>query len=760
MCRNKSRQEPLRGAGTGEPEGRTRTGASTRKRNTGNKPIKVDLQQNGEKNRRLYTAGRGRGPFAAGCCVGQDILPEGPVEAVLRKNVTFKTLVDLKDNFITFVWSFNLGNELVPIVTVTPTGETVAEGYTGRVLVNRTNGFLALGPVRARDRGYYYATMVTSIKMTTAETMLRVLGCCELYALPEGPVDAVLGKNVTFKTLIDPKEELIDIAWFFNSGSELIRVVTASQEWKSIVLEGYRGRVTVNRTNGFLTLGPLAANDNGEYYANILTAKGLKTGETKLQVLEPVSGVSIRAKEFNSTVVLTCSAEGSFIKFSWINDTTPIVADETRLSIKEDGTTSTLTICGIQTSDLVGPIYCTAGNHLEVEKSAPFNLTAIFPPLSSALITQPSVAPGLTASVQPDHVREGQNVTLTCDTSHKLPRQTPVVWFRNGQPVARPPRFQAGAEDAGNYTCAVEGQESVHSNAVFLDVHYAPVNVSVEVSLTGGLPEGSTVNLTCSSAANPAADRYSWYRRTASSDLLQVGSGQVLSLPSLELSHAGLYVCQAGNPLGENSSTEVLLEVDVSETAPDPADLSEKDEEGGELTTSSQVTTSSHATVSPYSAPSSHAMTPSRTIMSPFTTKPSHVTTSPYATTSSQSATTQKDRDTGLDYQDFLDIHRAWFDKLQVEMMEMRLSFERSLRQMESRTHSLLWSMSRRLERMAEVMGHNSAPSHHKTFVSLNRLLPSGISAVTPSSQPPGSRPLNLHIKSQRTRAGRKGKRS
>lgn len=98
------------------------------------------------------------------------------MEAVLRKNVTFKTLVDLRDDFITFVWSFNHGSQLVPIVTVTPTGETVAEGYQGRVLVNRTNGFLTLGSVEAKDRGYYYATIVTSEKIKTGETMLRVLG--------------------------------------------------------------------------------------------------------------------------------------------------------------------------------------------------------------------------------------------------------------------------------------------------------------------------------------------------------------------------------------------------------------------------------------------------------------------------------------------------------------------------------------------------------------------------------------------------------
>lgn len=66
---------------------------------------------------------------------------------------------------------------------------------------------------------------------------------------------------------------------------------------------------------------------------------------------------------------------------------------------------------------------------------------------------------------------------------------------------------------------------------------YAPVNVLIEVSRIGSLAEGISINLTCSSTANPAAGRYTWYRRTASSSLLKVASGQVLSLPSLKRSN-------------------------------------------------------------------------------------------------------------------------------------------------------------------------------------------------------------------------------
>lgn len=87
-----------------------------------------------------------------------------------------------------------------------------------------------------------------------------------------------------------------------------------------------------------------------------------------------------------------------------------------------------------------------------------------------------------------------------------------------------------------------------------------PLNVSVEVSYSGSLIFNSTVNLTCSSVANPVADSYTWYKWTASSSsMLLVDSGQVLSISSFKESDTGLYICQARNQVGVGNSTEVKL---------------------------------------------------------------------------------------------------------------------------------------------------------------------------------------------------------
>ncbi|TWW79546.1 hypothetical protein D4764_10G0005760 [Takifugu flavidus] len=121
-------------------------------------------------------------------------------------------------------------------------------------------------------------------------------------------------------------------------------------------------------------------------------------------------------------------------------------------------------------------------------------------------------------------------------------------------------------DHSGRYHCQAwnsissRGVDHFNSSAVLLQVYYVPENISITIN-PAHVVWGSSVTLTCSSDANPPADTYIWYRNTnsSSSNGSQVGSGQVLSISSMEALHSGLYLCQARNQVGGKNSTEVLL---------------------------------------------------------------------------------------------------------------------------------------------------------------------------------------------------------
>ncbi|KAF4075431.1 hypothetical protein AMELA_G00234590 [Ameiurus melas] len=160
----------------------------------------------------------------------------------------------------------------------------------------------------------------------------------------------------------------------------------------------------------------------------------------------------------------------------------------------------------------------------------------------------------------PVSVVEGDEVTLTCKTTCSL-TDTPVfTWHKNGRllfPVtsSNPLRLPSVSQNnAGYYRCGVQGQ-SYRSPAVTLDVQYPPKRVSVSISSSGEIVEGSVVTLTCSSDANPPVETYTWYKMDESSP---VGSGQSYSF-TLSSNSSGWFYCMAQNKYGSQSAAAVPL---------------------------------------------------------------------------------------------------------------------------------------------------------------------------------------------------------
>ncbi|KAG5278361.1 hypothetical protein AALO_G00098120 [Alosa alosa] len=167
--------------------------------------------------------------------------------------------------------------------------------------------------------------------------------------------------------------------------------------------------------------------------------------------------------------------------------------------------------------------------------------------------------------VSPETVKEGDNVTLTCNATCTLSNNPTYIWYRNSQLHKHTAgnRLAIGsvsAEDAGEYSCAVQGHEIHGSPKRTLNVRYAPKHTSASVLPSGDIEEGSSVTLTCSSDANPPAHNYTWYKMLKDRSS-QVGSSQNHSFVNISSEQSGLYYCVAENVIGKYNSSAVQINV-------------------------------------------------------------------------------------------------------------------------------------------------------------------------------------------------------
>ncbi|MBN3311523.1 SN protein, partial [Atractosteus spatula] len=162
-------------------------------------------------------------------------------------------------------------------------------------------------------------------------------------------------------------------------------------------------------------------------------------------------------------------------------------------------------------------------------------------------------------------VREGDSVTLTCDTGNCSPAQTQLTWFKNDQPL---PHTQTAANTlhfnpvssghSGLYSCAPRDTTGSRSPPFPLDVQYAPKGTSVSISPSGAIAEGSSVTLTCSSSANPPVKNYSWFKINGTGPLYKGPNYTIINISSAD---SGQYYCEAQNEIGALNSTAVNLTV-------------------------------------------------------------------------------------------------------------------------------------------------------------------------------------------------------
>ncbi|KAK1895573.1 Sialoadhesin [Dissostichus eleginoides] len=118
-------------------------------------------------------------------------------------------------------------------------------------------------------------------------------------------------------------------------------------------------------------------------------------------------------------------------------------------------------------------------------------------------------------------------------------------------------------QHVGAYTCRPIPPQNVQSPPLKLALGYSPRYTSIAVFPVGGLSEGESVTLTCSSDAAPPVESFAWFKDMESGSIPDSFRPQ-LRLSQVRYTDRGEYFCVARNSLGTDRSNPLLLNVTYS----------------------------------------------------------------------------------------------------------------------------------------------------------------------------------------------------
>ncbi|XP_066575510.1 carcinoembryonic antigen-related cell adhesion molecule 6 isoform X2 [Amia ocellicauda] len=381
-------------------------------------------------------------------------------------------------------------------------------------------------------------------------------GCCALQlVLPPGPVNGTVGGSVRLNTAVNPPTPLLLITWR-NGTSDASPLVITSAPGGSTYGDGYKGRVSLDRSTGALQITQLTLGDTGTYGVNIITNAGATlTGQVELRVYNPPSNVSVRANQTDPmefiTVALQCIASGLDLQYHWLNGSSEVgTGPQTQLT----NDSQTLIITTVQRDDR-GPWFCSVSNPVGNTSSLGYNLTVSYGPEQLSLMVHPLLPPSLLEGTYP----AGSDLTLSC-----LAQSSPPALYRwavNGTmtdhmgPELRLPRVQA--PQSGNYTCWASNSRTGRTEAVSTELTVLELITSVTVLPAGGEVPMVGGNLTLQCQADAPVESRQWSRVNQPLPLNASLSkdNSTLSLALLSPSDTGDYECRATNPVSTGTGT-------------------------------------------------------------------------------------------------------------------------------------------------------------------------------------------------------------
>uniref|UniRef100_UPI0037E7C35D B-cell receptor CD22-like n=1 Tax=Semicossyphus pulcher TaxID=241346 RepID=UPI0037E7C35D len=303
----------------------------------------------------------------------------------------------------------------------------------------------------------------------------------------------------------------------------------------------------------YLSEGPqllfrsIQSHESGEYYCAAENNLGRKSQHVSIIVKYAPKDSSVSVSPSgeireNNYLTLTCSSDANpAAEYTWYKER----------GNQAVSTEAKLVFSSIQASDS-GKYFCAAVNRLGRTTSVSTSIDVKYAPKRTSVSVRP-----------PGQIIENSSVTLTCSSDAKPAAE--YTWHKKNGHVERQPRspgtqlsfWSIKASDSGEYYCAAENELGRN----------APKDSSVSVSPPGQIIENSSVTLTCSSDAKPAAE-YTWYKERGYQAL---STEAKLVFSSIQASESGKYYCAAGNRLGRTTSVSTSIDVKY---APKPLSVS------------------------------------------------------------------------------------------------------------------------------------------------------------------------------------------
>ncbi|XP_052400819.1 B-cell receptor CD22-like [Carassius gibelio] len=295
----------------------------------------------------------------------------------------------------------------------------------------------------------------------------------------------------------------------------------------------FKGRTFVG-SGRIYSISTISSNHSGEYKCKSYNEHGEKYSDiVTLNVMYAPRNVSVFINGSGEivegdSVTLICSSDSNppALNFSWFKEN------------QSSSVGSGQSFSALQS----GRFYCKAHNQHGSQRSDAVTVNVMYPPKSASV----SISP-------PGEIVEGDSVTLICSSDSNPPAE--IIWFKGGTFVGSGRIYsisKISSDHSGEYKCKSRNKHGEqYSDAVTLNIMYAPRNVSVFINGPGVIVEGDSVILICSSDSNPPALNFSWFKENQSSS---VGSGQ-----SFSAKQSGRFYCEAHNQHGSQRSDAVTV---------------------------------------------------------------------------------------------------------------------------------------------------------------------------------------------------------